>query len=67
MDPTQERSPRRPAAVLEPRDLDRIDAAGRLRTATSSDRRLPGFATQLDGPRSQRSGPHHAVAPKPNR
>ena len=34
---TEERSSRRPAAVLEPRDPDRVDAAGRLRPPASPD------------------------------
>jgi hypothetical protein len=44
MDTTQERSPRGPAALPEPRDLDRIDLAGRMRPATLSDR---GFLDSL--------------------
>ena len=37
MDTTEERSPRRAASILEPRDPDRVDAAGRLRPTASPD------------------------------
>ena len=37
VDTTEERSPRRAASILEPRDPDRVDAAGRLRPTASPD------------------------------
>ena len=64
---TEERSSRRPAAVLEPRGPDRVDAAGRLQPAAPPDRGVPGLAAPLDGPQPQGPGPHHTLAPEPNR
>ena len=63
----EERSSRRPAAVLEPRGPDRVDAAGRLQPAAPPDRGVPGLAAPLDGPQPQGPGPHHTLAPEPNR
>ena len=60
---TEERSSRRPAAVLEPRGPDRVDAAGRLQPAAPPDRGVPGLAAPLDGPQPQGPGPHHTLAP----
>ena len=57
----------RPAAVLEPRGPDRVDAAGRLQPAAPPDRGVPGLAAPLDGPQPQGPGPHHTLAPEPNR
>ena len=67
MGTTEERSSRRPAAVLEPRGPDRVDAAGRLQPAAPPDRGVPGLAAPLDGPQPQGPGPHHTLAPEPNR
>ena len=67
MGSTEERSSRRPAAVLEPRGPDRVDAAGRLQPAAPPDRGVPGLAAPLDGPQPQGPGPHHTLAPEPNR
>ena len=67
MGTTEERSPRRPAAVLEPRGPDRVDAAGRLQPAAPPERGVPGLAAPLDGPQPQGPGPHHTLAPEPNR
>ena len=58
---------RRPAAVLEPRDSDRVDATGRPRPAASPGRGVSELAAPLDGPRPQGPGPHHTLAPEPNR
>ena len=66
VDTTEERSPRRAASILEPRDPDRVDAAGRLRPTASPDEGVPGLAAQLDEPRPQGPGPHHPLAPEPN-
>ena len=63
VDTTEERSPRRAASILEPRDPDRIDAAGRLRPTASPDGGVSGLAAQLDEPRPQGPGPHHPLAP----
>ncbi len=67
MGTTEERSSRRPAAVLEPRGPNRVDAAGRLQPAAPPDRGVPGLAAPLDGPQPQGPGPHHTLAPEPNR
>ena len=67
MGTTEERSSRRPAAVLEPRGPDRVDPAGRLQPAAPPDRGVPGLAAPLDGPQPQGPGPHHTLAPEPNR
>ena len=67
MGTTEERSSRRPASILEPRGPDRVDAAGRLQTAAPPDRGVPGLAAPLDGPQPQGPGPHHTLAPEPNR
>ena len=53
---------RRAASILEPRDPDRVDAAGRLRPAASPDGGVSGLAAQLDEPRPQGPGPHHPLA-----
>ena len=66
MGTTEERSSRRPAAVLEPRGPDRVDPAGRLQPAAPPDRGVPGLAAPLDGPQPQGPGPHHTLAPEPN-
>ena len=46
---------------------DRVDAAGRLQPAAPPDRGVPGLAAPLDEPRPQGPGPHHPLAPEPNR
>ena len=60
--PPEERSPRRAASILEPRDPDRVDAAGRLRPTASPDGGVPGLAAQLDEPRPQGPGPHTTLS-----
>ena len=50
---TEERSLRRAASILEPRDPERVDAAGRLRPAASLDGGISGLAAQLDELRPQ--------------
>ena len=46
VDTTEERSPRRAASILEPRDPDRVDAAGRLRRSLPL-RQTEGFLDSL--------------------
>ena len=40
---------------------------GRLQPAAPPDRGVPGLAAPLDGPQPQGPGPHHTLAPEPNR
>ena len=64
---TEERSSRRPAAVLEPRGPDRVDAAGRLQPAAPPDRGFLDSLLRLMG--LNLKAPDHTTLsrPEPNR